>query len=130
MNVKGRRTPATVDIGSHARRVDPMRVKVARIRDVMGSSARLAAFLNVARSQPGRWIQGVEHPNPAAARRIKDFEYVWDRASDEMHLDVARIWLESPNAHLGGATPLAVLETRGPAEVIAALDAEAAGSFA
>ena len=64
-----------------------------------------------------------------AARRIKDFEYIWDRATDEMNPEDARIWLESANAHLGGATPLTVLETRGPAEVITALDAEAAASY-
>ena len=111
------------------RSVDPMRVKVARVQGVMGSASRLAEFLHVARSQPGRWIKGSERPNPAAARRIKDFEYVWDRASDEMSPKDAHIWLESANSFLGGATPLVVLETRGPGEVIAALDAEAAGSF-
>jgi uncharacterized protein (DUF2384 family) len=111
------------------RSVDFIAVKVARVRDVFGSDARLAQYLDVARSQPGRWIRGTERPHPGAARRIKDFEYVWDRASDEMDPQDARIWLESANPHLGGATPLMVLDTRGPAEVIAALDAEAAGSY-
>ncbi len=125
-----RAEPVSLSIEGSEHILDPMRVKVARMIEMMGSGARLAGFLHVARSQPGRWARGEERPNPAAARRIKDIEYLWDRATDEMAPEDARIWLESANAHLGGATPLTVLETRGPAEVIAALDAEAAGSYA
>lgn len=110
-------------------KVRPISVKVAHVREFFGSNAKIAEFLSVARSQPGRWITGKEVPNPDAARRIKDFEYVWDRATDEMERADARIWLESANPLLGGATPLAVLESRGPAEVIGALDAEVAGSY-
>lgn len=110
-------------------KLDPISVKVAHLREFFGSNARVAEFLSVARSQPGRWIAGRDYPNPDAARRIKDFEYVWDRATDEMHREDARIWLESANPLLGGATPLSVLMSRGPAAVIAALDAEASGSY-
>lgn len=108
----------------------PISVKVAHLREFFGSYARVAEFLSVARTQPGRWVTGEDYPNPDAARRIKDFEYLWDRATDEMHREDARIWLESANPLLSGATPLTVLRTRGPAEVIAALDAEAADSYA
>lgn len=108
----------------------PISIKVAHLREFFGSYARIAEFLSVARTQPGRWVTGEDYPGPETARRIKDFEYVWDRATDEMLQEDVRIWLESANPLLGGATPLTVLQTRGPAAVIAALDAEVAGSYA
>ncbi len=108
----------------------PISIKVAHLLEFFDSNARVAEFLEVTRSQPGRWMRGEDVPNPSAARRIKDFEYVWDRATAEMQQGDARIWLESANPLLADATPLTVLQTRGPAEVIAALDAEVGGSFA
>jgi hypothetical protein len=40
------------------------------------------------------------------------------------------VWLRSANGHLNGATPLVWLRTRGPDGLIAAIDAEEAGSYA
>jgi hypothetical protein len=39
-------------------------------------------------------------------------------------------WLTGANSFLEGATPIEVLRTRGSREVIEALDAELAGSYA
>jgi uncharacterized protein (DUF2384 family) len=110
--------------------VDPIAVKVARLRELFGSNASLARYLGVARSQPGRWIGSRERPNAVAVRRIKDLEYVWDRATDEMAPQDAARWLEAPNPFLAGATPLTALLDRGPAGVIGALDAYAADVYA
>lgn len=110
--------------------IDPLRVKVAVITDALGSYAKTADFLGVARSQPGRWLSGEERPNPRARRLIQDLEYVWDRLTDDRPADAAHIWLRSSNAFLKGATPITWLKTRGAEEVIVAIDAEEAGSYA
>lgn len=109
--------------------VDPLQVKIAVVADALGSKSRAAEFLGVARSQPGKWLSGEERPNPVARRRIQDFEYIWDRLTDERPPDAAHVWLTSANAFLNGATPLTWLTSRGPEDVIAAIDAEEAGSF-
>lgn len=110
--------------------VEPLRVKIAVVADALGSKAKAAEFLGVARSQPGRWLAGDERPNPRARRLIQDLDYVWDRLTDDRASEAANIWLDSANSFLNGATPLTWLKTRGPDEVIAAIDAEEAGSYA
>ncbi|MGI8808489.1 MAG: antitoxin Xre/MbcA/ParS toxin-binding domain-containing protein [Acidimicrobiales bacterium] len=110
--------------------VDPLLVKIAVVTDALGSQAKTAEFLDVARSQPGKWLAGHERPNPRARRLIQDLEYIWDRITDDRSRSAAHIWLGSANAFLDGATPLTWLKTRGPDDVIAAIDAEEAGSYA
>lgn len=110
--------------------VDPLLVKIAVVTDALGSQSKTAEFLGVARSQPGKWLAGQERPNPRARRLIQDLEYVWDRITDDRSRDAAHVWLGSANAFLDGATPLTWLKARGPDDVIAAIDAEEAGSFA
>lgn len=109
---------------------DPLRSKLAIFLDALGSSANAAAFLGVARSQPGKWLSGQERPNPRARRQIQDFEYVWDRLTDERTPEAAHIWLNSANSFLNGSTPLIWLKTRGAGDVIVAIDAEESGSYA
>lgn len=109
--------------------VDPLRVKIAVVTNALGSQSRTAEFLGVARSQPGKWLAGEERPNPRARRLIQDFEYIWARLTDDRSPAAAEVWLRSPNAFLRGATPLVWLKRLGPNEVVAALDAEEAGSY-
>jgi len=116
--------------GSGTVRLDPLRVKIAVVADALGSQAEAARYLGVARSQPGKWLNGEERPNSYARRLIQDFEYVWDRLTDERSAQSAHIWLQSANSFLGGADPLTWLRTRGVEDVIAAVDAEEAGSYA
>lgn len=106
----------------------PGRVRTAR--RVFGSKAKLALYLGVDRSRPGRWDRGEDVPAEGALRQIQDLDHVWSRAQRVWAEPVAREWLQSPNAMLNGATPLTVLEMEGPAPVIAALDAACAGSYA
>ena len=110
--------------------LDPLRFKLAIFLDALGSSAKAAAFLGVARSQPGKWLSGQERPNPRARRQIQDFEYIWDRLTDERPPEAAHIWLNSANSFLNGSTPLIWLKTRGAEDVIVAIDAEESGSYA
>jgi uncharacterized protein (DUF2384 family) len=110
--------------------VDPLRVKIAIVTEALGSRARAAEYLGVSRSQPGKWLTGEESPNPRARRMIQDFDYVWGRLTDERSQEVAELWLSSPNAFLNGATPITWMRTRGAEDVVGAIDAEEAGSFA
>jgi len=55
---------------------------------------------------------------------------VWDRLTDVRSPEAAQVWLRSPNAFLNGSTPLGWLKARDATEVVAAIDAEEAGSYA
>ena len=64
------------------------------------------------------------------ARRLIDLDHVVARAQLVWHPDVVPIWLRSANPYLMAQTPLGVLMTRGPAEVLVALEATEQGAFA
>ena len=87
-------------------------------------------MLGVSRSQPSRWRSGAEGLAARNQRAVLDLDYVIVRLHQLWLPEVAAIWLESPNAHLGGATPLEVLRRRGASEVVRAIDAEAHGAYA
>jgi Antitoxin Xre/MbcA/ParS C-terminal toxin-binding domain len=94
------------------------------------SRAQLAEWIGVSPSQTSRWASGEERPGPVAAPALIDLEHVYSRARLVWGGESARIWLESANAFLGGARPLDVLLTDGPARVLEALDAEMWGGAA
>ena len=91
---------------------------------------RVAELLRVNRSQPSRWGSGAEGIAPANVRTMLDLDYVITRLHGVWDPEVAAIWLESPNAHLAGSTPLDTLRRGGTVEVIRAIDAEAEGAYA
>lgn len=107
-----------------------LRLKVVSLTDALGSKSAVAQFLGVAQGQPGKWISGHERPSTEAERLILDFDYVWDRLTAMRTPRTATIWLNSTNAFLGGAHPADAIRFHGPEDVIGALDAEEAGSFA
>lgn len=107
----------------------PADVTVARLIDLLGNNA-LARILGVSNSQPTRWRQGKESISPANRRRLSDLDHVLDRLLLELWPDQAGDWLTSPNAHLGGATPIDALALRGAGAVLDAIDALAVGAFA
>jgi hypothetical protein len=96
---------------------------------VLGNN-KVAELLGVSRSQPSRWRTGAEGLAARNQRAVLDLDYVIVRLHQVWDPEVAAIWLESPNAHLGGATPLDVLRQRGTQDVISAIDAEAQGAYA
>lgn len=110
--------------------LDPLQMKVARAASFLGGKAELARYVGVSRSQPGRWMEASEFPSPESRRLVQDLEYVVSRLEGLWEERTARTWLGSPNAFLDGARPMDVLRDEGPAPVIAALDAAAAGSYA
>src|SRR6478609_1778963 len=96
----------------------------------LGGVTALARALGVSPSQPSRWKSGKESPGPEAARKLIDLDHVVARAMLVWDPEVVPIWLRSSNGHLNGQTPLGVLMTRGPGEVLSALDAYDSGGFA
>jgi hypothetical protein len=91
---------------------------------------RTAELLGTADSQPSRWRSGQEVPGPATAAKLLDLDHVLARLLLVWSGDVAFDWLSGPNPHLEGARPIDVLMIRGSSEVVAALDADDAGSYA
>jgi hypothetical protein len=113
-----------------AGRLNQAQERTSFLIDTLGSGSSLAALLEVNRSQPTQWRKGVESPSPDIGRQLLDLDYVVARASMLWAGEVVLSWLKSSNAFLDGATPMAVLRARGSRDVVDALDAELAGSYA
>lgn len=123
--------PIFVDDSTHAVHLDRQLLKVKQMVDVFGSQSDAASYLGVSRAQPGKWLSGDERPGSSAARLVQDFTYVWDRLlGDGRSPESAQIWLQSGNEFLDGTSPIIWLRMHGPAGVVGAIDAEAAGSYA
>lgn len=118
-----------IESGVEGMRQTRLQWKVASAVQALGSKSALAGYLDVARTQPGRWMGGSEVPKVDTARLVKDLDYVWDRVTDEMGAEAGSIWLNSANGFLAGTTPLEWLKRHGPGQVIAAFDAAEAGSY-
>ena len=99
--------------------------------EVVGGTRKTADLLDVAPSQPSRWVSGESIPGPLQARFLVDVEYVLTHAlliwGDHA---VARDWLTTPNAHLDFARPVDWVRVHGTNEVVDALRAEAEGAYA
>ncbi len=135
--LRRRATPATWNVradrvielklnASEAFAVEP---KLERVVNALGLSAA-ADILDVDKSQLNRCLKGQERISPALARRISDVEYIIDRALQVMNPEDVGPWLASPEPLLGNSVPMNVLTLSGPARVIGAIDAIAAGAFA
>lgn len=121
--------PVTIRVSSAAEADYAADGPVARVVTALGNNV-VAELLGVTRSQPSRWRSGQERLSPESRKRISDLDHVLDRLLLELHADQAGLWLVGPNPHLGGARPIDVLELRGAAAVLPAIDALAAGAFA
>lgn len=90
---------------------------------------RVAELLGVNRSQPSRWRSGKEGLTAENQRAVLDLDYVIVRLHQVWVPEVAKVWLTSSNAFLGDSTPFEMLRQGGVPDVIAAIDAEAAGAY-
>ncbi len=102
--------------------------RLAYLIDVFGNN-NVAELLDVARSQPSRWLSGKGGMRSDNARRVIDLDYVMSRLLQVWPPEVAKVWLVSANEHLG-ARPIDVIRRRGPLGVLEAIDAVAQGAYA
>ncbi len=123
------RSDRVIELKPNADEAFPVEPKLERVITALGLSAA-ADILDVDKSQLNRCIKGHERVSPALARRVSDVEYIIDRALHVMNPEDVGPWLASPEALLGNSIPINVLTISGPARVIGAIDAIAAGAFA
>jgi uncharacterized protein (DUF2384 family) len=103
--------------------------RLDHIARVLGSDAAVADALAVNRAQPGRWREG-QTPDPDNRDRIIGLDAVIALLSGFLAEESIPRWLEGVNAHLGDRRPIALLRRGQVSEVVAAIEAEKAGSFA
>jgi len=133
LGAKTPRTPASKIAG--AKRAASARprwspdVRAGLVVGLLGNR-RAAELLGVSESQPSRWKTGAEVPGPIMAARLVDLDHVLARLLLVWGPEVAFDWLSGPNPFLDGSRPIDVLVVRGSTDVVAALDAEAAGAYA
>jgi len=123
------RTSVTEKVPARAN-VNQAQERTEFLISTLGTGAAVADLLGVNRSQPTQWRKGVESPSPEVGRGLLDLDHVVARASMLWAPESVLAWLTGANSFLEGATPIDVLRTRGSREVIEALDAELAGSYA
>jgi hypothetical protein len=105
------------------------RVRTISARAAFQSEAELADWLGVDRSQLTRYKRG-QQPRGEAAWRLLGLDTVVAALRQVLEPGVIPDWLHGINAHLNHQRPLDVLRAGRLAEVIAAVEAERAGSYA
>ena len=89
----------------------------------LGSATRVADCLGVSRTVVSRWRAATLLPTLEQARLLVDLDHVVARASIIFEPPVVWNWLSGSSSYLQGARPIDVLQIRGAADVVQALDA-------
>jgi uncharacterized protein (DUF2384 family) len=103
--------------------------KVEALRDDFGSGAAVADLLGVSRSRVTRWLRG-EGIDPLNAERVDLLELVWSNLVRVYPTEVAREWLLGINPSLGDRRPIDLIKAGRAEELMRAIRAERADSFA
>jgi transcriptional regulator with XRE-family HTH domain len=106
-----------------------VRDKLQAVTRDLGSQARVARLLGVSPSRVSRWLRA-EQPDPENRRKLEGVEFVLGRLLELYERDAALDWLQGINAHLGDRRPMDLLAAGRTAEVLQAIQADEAGSFA
>ena len=106
-----------------------VREKLRAVTRDLGSQARVARALGVSPSRVSRWLR-VEEPDASNRRKLEGLEFVLARLLSLYRRETAIKWLEGINAHAGNRRPIDLLAAGRIAEVIEAIDADEAGSYA
>jgi len=102
---------------------------VAAVPGVFQSDSELAQWLGVNRSQLTRYRRG-QRPRGETAWRLLGLETVVEALGQFTEPAAIPDWLLGINAHLNDQRPIDLLRRGQLAQVIAAIEAERAGSFA
>jgi hypothetical protein len=103
--------------------------KVRALRRDFKTGAAVADLLGVNRSQVTRWLRGAGI-DPLNAERIDLLEMVWSNLLRLYEPAAARSWLFGLNPHLGDRRPIDVIRAGRAEELMRAIRAERAESFA
>jgi uncharacterized protein (DUF2384 family) len=103
--------------------------KVEALRADFRSAAQLADLLGVNRAQITRWLRGAG-VDPLNAERIDLLELVWSALLRVYDSDAALSWLFGVNPRLGDRRPIDLIRAGRAEELMRAIRAERADSFA
>lgn len=103
--------------------------KVEALRQDFRSAAHLADLLGVNRSQVTRWLRGAGI-DPLNAEKIDLLEMVWANLLRLYEREAAFDWLMGLNPHLGDRRPIDLIRMGRIEELMRAIRAERADSFA
>ena len=103
--------------------------KIVALKRDFKSGAELADLLGVNRSQVTRWLRGAGI-DPLNAERIDLLELVWSSVRRLYAPAAARSWLFGLNPHLGDRRPIDLVRAGRAEELLRAIRAERAESFA
>ena len=103
--------------------------KVQALRRDFKTGAAVADLLGVNRSQVTRWLKGAGI-DPLNAERIDLLELIWANLLRLYEPEAARSWLFGLNPHLGDRRPIDLVRAGRAEELMRAIRAERADSFA
>ena len=103
--------------------------KVEALRADFRSAAQVADLLGVSRSQMTRWLRGAGI-DPLNAEKVDLLELVWSALLRIYERDAALSWLFGVNPRLGDRRPIDLVRAGRAEELMRALRAERADSFA
>ncbi len=103
--------------------------KVEALKQDFRSGAELADALGVSRSQITRWLKGAGI-DPLNAEKIDILELVIANLLRVFEPEAARAWLFGFNPHLGDRRPIDLVRQGKVEDLLAAIRAARAGSFA
>jgi len=103
--------------------------KVEALRVDFRSAARLADLLGVDRAQVTRWLRGAGI-DPANAEKVDLLELLWGNLLRLYDRDAALAWLFGINPTLGDRRPIDLIRAGRAEELMRAIRAERADSFA
>lgn len=103
--------------------------KVEALSRDFRSQRRLAAALGVSPAQVSRWIRG-QGVDPVNAERVDLLELVMSSLLRLYAPAAAEDWLHGLNPHLGDRRPIDLVRAGRSQELLPAIAAERAGSFA
>jgi transcriptional regulator with XRE-family HTH domain len=103
--------------------------KVEALRADFRSAAQLADMLGVSRSQVTRWLRG-SGIDPLNAEKVDLLELVWSSLLRVYEPEAALAWLFGLNPQLGERRPIDLVRAGRTEELMRAIRAERADSFA
>jgi transcriptional regulator with XRE-family HTH domain len=103
--------------------------KVEALRVDFRSAAQLAEMLGVSRSQVTRWLRGAGI-DPLNAEKVDLLELVWSNLLRLYERDAALAWLFGVNPLLGDRRPIDLIRAGRAEELMRAIRAERADTFA